>query len=115
MGRPRGSYNKEKCFRSVLRKVLLENKAKELHEVVKALVTQAKKPDLQAIDRIADRLDGKIQAAAEGANNPLPGPIGRIENVLINPQHPEGEQEEILDPEDTSADGVRPAVSRGKV
>src|ERR1700730_16999324 len=115
MGRPRGSYNKERCFRSVLRKMLLENKAKELHEVVKALVTQAKKPDLQAIDRIADRLDGKIQAAAEGANNPLPGPIGRIENVLIDPQRPEGEQEEILDPEDASADGLRPPVSHGKV
>ena len=113
MGRPRGYYNKEKCFRSVLRKVLLENKAMELREVVKALVTQAKKPDLQAIDRIADRLDGKIQAGAENAN-PLP-PIGRIENVLIDPQRLEGEQEEILDLEDTSADGVRPAVSRGKV
>ena len=115
MGRPRGSYNKEKCFQSVLRKVLLKNKAEELHKVVGALVTQAKKPDLQAIDRIADRLDGKVQAAAEGANNTLPGPIGRIENVLVNPQRPEGEQEEILDSEGTSADGVRPAVSRGKV
>ena len=115
MGRPRGSDNKEKCFRSVLRKVLLENKAHELREVAKALVAQAKKPDLHAIDRIADRLDGKVQAAAGGANNPLPAPIGRIENVLIDPQRPEGEQEEILDPEDASADGLRPPVSRGKV
>src|ERR1700724_4913001 len=110
MGRPRGSDNKEKCFRSVLRKVLLENKAHELREVAKALVAQAKKPDLHAIDRIADRLDGKVQAAAGGANNPLPAPIGRIENVLIDPQRPEGEQGEILDPGDGRAGAHAPRV-----
>jgi hypothetical protein len=115
MGRPRDSYNKEKSFRSVLRKVLLKNNAHELHEVAMALVAQAKKPNLQAIDRIADRLDGKVQAAVEGANNPLQRPIGRIENVLIYPQRPEGKREGMLDPEDASADGLRPPVSRGKV
>src|SRR3984893_6413582 len=115
MGRPRGSDNKEKCFRSVLRKVLLENKAHELREVAKALVAQAKKPDLHAIDRIADRLDGKVQLRPGGAKNPLPPPKARIKIFPYNPQRPEGEQEEILDPEDASADGLRPPVSHGKV
>jgi hypothetical protein len=51
MGRLRGSYNKEKPFKSALRVRLFDKQAQELREIVKALVALAIKGDLQAIEK----------------------------------------------------------------
>jgi hypothetical protein len=96
MGRPRGSYNKEKPFKSALRVRLFDKDAKELGDIVTALIGLATKGDLQAIEKIADRLDGKVAPAAADADGPEVEPIDRIEYAVVDPKRPEGERVQVV-------------------
>jgi hypothetical protein len=60
-GRPKGSENKDKPFRDALRLELAAagDDGKKLRSIARALIAKAEEGELQAIQQIADRLDGK--------------------------------------------------------
>src|ERR1700719_3367843 len=106
MGRLRGSYNKEKPFKSALRVRLFDKQAQELREIVKALVALAIKGDLQAIEKIADRLDGKVAATAGDADGPEVEPIDRIEYAIVDPKRPEAEGVQLVNRDLPESEGA---------
>jgi hypothetical protein len=59
MGRPIGSVNREKPFADMLRVALLSGGGRRLRVIADKLAEKAEQGDLQAIQQIADRLDGK--------------------------------------------------------
>jgi hypothetical protein len=65
MGRPIGSVNREKPFADVLRVALLSDGGRRLRIIADKLAEKAEQGDLQAIQQIADRLDGKPAQAIE--------------------------------------------------
>jgi hypothetical protein len=71
MGRPIGSTNREKPFRDTLRVALLSGGGRRLRIIAEKLVEKAEQGDLQAIQQIGDRLDGKPSQAIERADIPL--------------------------------------------
>lgn len=112
MGRPRGSYNKDKPVASVLRLKLLGENRNKLHAIVDSWIEAAKNGDLQALERIADRIDGKVPSAAARADDVPLKLIGRVEHVIIDPKLPEGERDRLVDIERRQAESVHsPAVS----
>jgi|HubBroStandDraft_6_1064221.scaffolds.fasta_scaffold179579_2 hypothetical protein len=67
MGRLRGSYNKEKPFKSALRVRLFDKQAQELREIVKALVALAIKAICRPLKKLRTALMEKL----------LPRPVTR--------------------------------------
>ena len=65
MGRPIGSVNREKPFADVLRVALLSGGGRRLRIIADRLCEKAEQGDLQAIQQIADRLDGRPAQAIE--------------------------------------------------
>jgi hypothetical protein len=71
MGRPIGSMNRQKPFADALRIALLSGGGRRLRIIADKLAEKAEQGDLQAIQQIADRLDGKPAQAIERADVPL--------------------------------------------
>lgn len=74
MPRPAGSPNKDKPFVEALRMELAAagDNHKALRRIAKTLIGMAEKGDMQAINAIADRLDGKpTQMIAGDVESPL--------------------------------------------
>jgi hypothetical protein len=71
MGRPIGSQNREKPFTDVLRVALLSGGGRRLRIIAERLAEKAEQGDLQAIQQIADRLDGKPTQAIECGDAPV--------------------------------------------
>jgi hypothetical protein len=65
MGRPIGSMNKAKPFADMLRVALLSGGGRRLRAIADKLAEKAEQGDLQAIQQIADRLDGRPPQAIE--------------------------------------------------
>jgi hypothetical protein len=65
MGRPIGSVNRQKPFTDALRVALLSGGGRRLRVIADKLAEKAEQGDLQAIQQIADRLDGKPAQAIE--------------------------------------------------
>jgi hypothetical protein len=65
MGRPIGSVNREKPFADMLRVALLSGGGRRLRIIADKLAEKAEQGDLQAIQQIADRLDGKPAQSIE--------------------------------------------------
>ena len=59
MGRPIGSVNRQKPFTDALRVALLSGGGRRLRIIANKLAEKAEQGDLQAIQQIGDRLDGK--------------------------------------------------------
>lgn len=74
MARPAGSPNKDKPFAEALRMELAAagKNHKKLRSIAAMLITKAEEGELQAIQQIADRLDGKPAQAVTGSDG---GPI----------------------------------------
>jgi hypothetical protein len=70
MGRPIGSLNRAKPFTDALRVALLSGGGRRLRIIADKLVENAEEGDLQAIQQIADRLDGKPAQALERGDVP---------------------------------------------
>jgi hypothetical protein len=67
MGRPIGSVNRQKPFADALKVALLSGGGRRLRIIADRLCEKAEQGDLQAIQQIADRLDGKpVQALERG-------------------------------------------------
>ena len=71
MGRPIGSVNREKPFTDMLRVALLSGGGRRLRVIAEALAEKAEQGDLQAIQQIGDRLDGKPSQAIERGDVPV--------------------------------------------
>ncbi len=71
MGRPIGSLNREKPFTDALRVALLSGGGRRLRIIADKLAEKAEQGDLQAIQQIADRLDGKPVQALERGDVPV--------------------------------------------
>ena len=71
MGRPIGSVNREKPFTDTLRVALLSGGGRRLRIIADKLAEKAEQGDLQAIQQIADRLDGKPTQAIERSDAPV--------------------------------------------
>ena len=65
MGRPIGSVNRQKPFSDMLRVALLSGGGRRLRIIVERLVEAAEQGNLQAIQQIGDRLDGKCAQVIE--------------------------------------------------
>ena len=65
MGRPIGSQNRAKPFADALRVALLSGGGRRLRIIADKLAEKAEQGDLQAIQQIADRLDGRPSQAIE--------------------------------------------------
>ena len=68
MGRPVGSVNREKPFTDALRVALLSGGGRRLRIIADKLVEKAMGGDLQAIQQIADRMDGRPSQSIERAD-----------------------------------------------
>jgi hypothetical protein len=71
MGRPIGSVNRTKPFTDMLRVALLSGGGRRLRIIADKLAEKAEQGDLQAIQQIADRLDGKPVQALERGDVPV--------------------------------------------
>jgi hypothetical protein len=71
MGRPIGSVNRAKPFTDMLRVALLSGGGRRLRTIADKLAEKAEQGDLQAIQQIADRLDGKPAQVLETGVIPL--------------------------------------------
>jgi hypothetical protein len=58
MGRPLGSLNKERPFKTALRMALRE-RPQSLRRIADSLIDKAEEGDLQSIRELVDRLDGR--------------------------------------------------------
>lgn len=65
MGRPIGSPNRTRPFADMLRVALLSGDGRRLRIIAEKLAEKAEQGDLQAIQQIADRLDGKCAQTIE--------------------------------------------------
>jgi hypothetical protein len=70
MGRPIGSQNRQKPFADALRVALLSGGGRRLRVIAERLAEKAEQGDLQAIQQIADRLDGKCAQSIERGDVP---------------------------------------------
>ena len=71
MGRPIGSQNRQKPFTDALRVALLSGGGRRLRAIADKLAEKAEQGDLQAIQQIGDRLDGKPSQAIERGDVPV--------------------------------------------
>ena len=71
MGRPIGSLNRQKPFTDALRVALLSGGGRRLRIIADKLVAKAEAGDLQAIQQIGDRLDGRPSQAIERGEVPM--------------------------------------------
>ncbi len=71
MGRPVGSLNRQKPFTDMLRVALLSGGGRRLRIIADKLAEKAEQGDLQAIQQIADRLDGKCAQIIEHGDVPI--------------------------------------------
>ena len=71
MRRPIGSLNRQKPFTDMLRVALLSGGGRRLRIIADRLVAKAEAGDLQAIQQIADRLDGRPSQAIERGDVPV--------------------------------------------
>ena len=71
MGRPIGSPNRQKPFTDALRVALLSGGGRRLRAIADKLAEKAEQGDLQAIQQIGDRLDGKPSQAIERGDVPV--------------------------------------------
>jgi hypothetical protein len=71
MGRPIGSLNRQKPFADALKVALLSGGGRRLRIIADKLAEKAEQCDLQAIQQIADRLDGKPAQAIERGDVPV--------------------------------------------
>ena len=71
MGRPIGSVNRQKPFTDMLRVALLSGGGRRLRVIAEKLAEKAEQGDLPAIQRVADRLDGRPTQAIERGDLPL--------------------------------------------
>ena len=71
MGRPIGSVNRQKPFADALKVALLSGGGRRLRIIADRLCEKAEQGDLQAIQQIADRLDGKPVQALERGDVPV--------------------------------------------
>jgi hypothetical protein len=71
MGRPIGSMNRQKPFTDMLRVAPLSGGGRRLRIIADKLVEKAEQGDLQAIQQIADRLDGKCAQVIERGDVPV--------------------------------------------
>ena len=71
MGRPVGSLNRQKPFTDMLRVALLSGGGRRLRIIADKLAEKAGQGDLQAIQQIADRLDGKCAQIIEHGDVPI--------------------------------------------
>ena len=87
-GRPKGSENKDKPFRTALRMEIAasENDLPELRRIAKALIAKAADGDVQAIREIADRLDGKVPQAVVGDEEHPAIRLEEIRRVIVDPR-----------------------------
>jgi hypothetical protein len=65
MGRPIGSVNRQKPFTDALGLALLSGSGRHRRFIADKLVEKAEQGDLQAIQQIADRLEGKCAQVIE--------------------------------------------------
>lgn len=70
MGRPIGSRNKEKPFRSAL-DIALKGRPQALRRMAERLIDGAEQGNLAAIREVADRVDGRPSRDIEYSNKPL--------------------------------------------
>jgi hypothetical protein len=71
MGRPIGSMNRQKPFADALRLASLSGGGRRLRIIAERLAEKAEQGDLQAIQQIADRLDGKCAQVIERGDAPM--------------------------------------------
>ena len=71
MGRPIGSLNRQKPFTDALRVALLSGGGRRLRAIADKLAEKAEQGDLQAIQQIGDRLDGRPSQAIERGDVPV--------------------------------------------
>ena len=89
MGRPVGSLNRQKPFTDALRVALLSGGGRRLRVIAEKLAEKAEQGDLQAIQQIGDRLDGKPAQAFERADAPLEAMTDRQLMAIIRGGSPE--------------------------
>ena len=71
MGRPIGSINRQKPFTDALRVALLSGGGRRLRIIAERLVEAAEQGNIQAIQQIGDRLDGRPVQALERGDVPV--------------------------------------------
>ncbi len=71
MGRPIGSVNRQKPFTDVLRVALLSGGGRRLRIIADKLIEKAEQGDLQDINEVIDRLDGKAVQVVERGDVPV--------------------------------------------
>ena len=104
MGRPKGAENRDKPWRSAIRKAVHElraadgddKKVKALGLLADRLVTKGLEGDIAAIKEIGDRLDGK---AVQGVGLDVAVTVTAIERTIVDPVEPKlaGESPTLID------------------
>jgi hypothetical protein len=87
MGRPIGSVNRQKPFTDALRIALLSGGGRRLRIIADKLAKKAEQADLQAVQQIADRLDGKPVQALERGDVPLDAMTDQQLLAIIRDDH----------------------------
>ena len=87
MGRPIGSMNRQKPFTDMLRVALLSGGGRRLRIIADKLVEKAEQGDLQAIQQIADRLDGKCAQVIERGDVPVEAMTGQQLMAISRADH----------------------------